>query len=104
MKYHVSMRIPAPAGTELESAPGGVAPVIGRVLERFHPETVHMATTERTLFMVVDLKTDADVVELMVSCAKLTGEYAKLTPVIAGKDFANVVGKAIPAAHKLIKG
>ena len=104
MKYMVELCVDAQTGNELEAKPGGPGPVIGRVLGRFKPEVVYMTTTERKIYMVVNLEDPASVTELMIAGAKIAGSYPKFTPVIAGDDFGEVVSKALPAANAIVDG
>jgi hypothetical protein len=97
------MKVTEEAGHKLESKPGGPGPVMGRLLERFKPECVYMGPTRRQLFMVCDLSV-ADMAELMMAGTEIAGEYPTFHPVIDGKDFGQIVGKAMPAAKKIIDG
>jgi hypothetical protein len=104
MKYFVQLKIDAQVGNDLENSPGGPGPIIGRVLERFKPEAVYMACSERALLLFVDLPTEADVTELMVAASNLSLSYPTFTPVVSGKDFPALVERILPAAQKLVKG
>ena len=104
MKYHVEIPVTPEAGAAVEARPGGPGPVIGRMLERFKPEAIYMATTRRVVYMVVDLDDDASVVELMLAGTTLAGTYPTFTPVVGADDFPAVAGKAIPAAQAIVEG
>jgi len=101
MKYLIQMSVPPEIGNELERKPGGPGPIVGRILERFKPECVYMTTGERCIIMVADLD-EADACELMIVSSNLGNAYPKLTPVISGENFAEVVSRALPAAHKIV--
>ena len=45
----------------------------------------------------------ADIAEPMVVGADIAGTYPTFTPVISGKDFEAVVGKASPSAQAILK-
>jgi hypothetical protein len=76
---------------------------VGRLIERFKPEAVYMSPARRELFMVCDLSA-ADMAEFMIAAGHLAGQYPEFIPVVEGKEFGAVVGKAIPGAKKLIEG
>ena len=104
MKYMVELSVDAQTGNELEAQPGGPGPVVGRLLDRFKPESVYMTMTERKIYMVVDLDDAVSTAELMIAGAKLSGSYPKFTPVISGSDFPEVVGPAIEGANSVVNG
>jgi hypothetical protein len=103
MKHLIEMRLTEQAGKEIEARPGGPGPVVGRIVERFKPEAVYMCPTRRAVIMVADL-TEPDMAELMMVGSHLGGVYPTFTPVVSGKDFGELVGKAMPAAKKLLEG
>jgi hypothetical protein len=103
MKYMVRMSLTPQAGHDIEFRPGGPGPVIGRLLERFKPEVVYMGPARRELFAVCELST-ADMTEFMIAGCEIAGQYPEFIPVIEGKEFGAIVGKAIPAAKKIIDG
>jgi hypothetical protein len=103
MKHLVRMAVTVQAGHDLEARPGGPGPVIGRVIERFKPEVVYMCPARRELYMVANLE-PADMAELMMAGSTIGGQYPEFIPVIEGKEFGAIVGKAIPGAKKLVEG
>jgi hypothetical protein len=104
MKHMIRMQITAHAGHDLEfTRPGGPGPVIGRFVERFKPESLYMSPARRELFMVCELSA-TDMAELMIAGSEIAGQYPEFIPVIEGKEFGAVVGKALPAAKKLLEG
>lgn len=104
MKHMIRMHVTPHAGHDLEfNRSGGPGPVIGRIVERFKPESLYMSPARRELFMVCEL-TPADMAELMIAGTEIAGQYPEFIPVVEGKEFGNVVGKALPAAKKLIEG
>jgi hypothetical protein len=103
IKHMVRMQLTPQAGHDIEARPGGPGPVMSRLIERFKPEMVYMSPARRELFVVCDLN-PADMAELMIAGCQVAGQYPEFIPVIDGKEFGAIVGKAIPAAKKLIEG
>jgi hypothetical protein len=103
MKHMVQIRVTPQASQDIESRPGGPAPCISRLVERFKPETVYMSPAQRALFMVCELNA-ADMAELMIAGCRFAGQHPEFIPVIDGKDFGGLVAKALPAAKKLVDG
>jgi hypothetical protein len=103
MKHMVRISITPQAGHDIESRPGGPGPIIGRLVERFKPEAVYMSPARREIFMVVNLDA-ADMGELMIAGTTLGGQHPEFIPVVEGKEFGALIGKALPAAKKLIEG
>ena len=103
MKYLVQISLTPEAGSKIESQPGGPGPIVGRLLDRFKPEAVYMTCTERTVYMVVDLNA-SDLTELMIAGTEIAGAYPTFTPVVPASEFGDLVGSAIPGAHKIIEG
>ena len=103
MKHLVQLRITPQAGHDLEVRPGGPGPVVARLIERFKPEAVYMSPAKRELFLVCDLD-PADMAELMLAGALVSGQHPEFTPVVDGDEFGALVGKALPAARKLVEG
>jgi hypothetical protein len=101
MKYMVEVTLNAEFGNKFDSQPGGPGPIMGRLLEEFKPETVYMACSERTIFMVCDLD-ETRVATLMVVGANIGGTYPKFMPVISGKDFGSVARKSHEDAAKIL--
>jgi hypothetical protein len=73
------------------------------MIERFKPEMVYMSPARREVFMVCELST-TDMAEFMIAGCSLAGQYPEFIPVVDGKEFGTVVGKAIPSAKKLVEG
>jgi hypothetical protein len=103
MKHMIQIQVTPEAGRELATRPGGPAPVIGRLLERFKPETVYMSPARQEMFLVCDL-TPGDMAELMLAGCAISGQHPVFTAVIPGKDFGATVAKALPAAMALVEG
>jgi len=103
MKCMVRWQVSVEAGKAIEARAGGPAPVMGRVMDRFKPECVYMSPIKRELFMVCELSPQ-DMTELMIIGSNLAGAYPEVIPVITGQEFGGVVGKAMPAAHKILEG
>ena len=103
MKHMVRIQVTPQAGHDIEARPGGPGPVMGRLVERFKPEMVYMSPARREIFMVCDLNA-SDMAEFMIAGCQLAGQYPEFIPVMEGKEFGAIVGKAMPAAKKLIEG
>ncbi len=103
MKHMIRMQLTAQAGHDIEARTGGPGPVMGRLLERFKPEVVYMSPARREIFMVCELNT-GDMAEFMIAGCAIAGQYPEFVPVMDGKEFGAVVGKAIPAAKKIVDG
>jgi hypothetical protein len=103
MKYLVQIVVTPEAGHVNEKRPGGAGPIVGRLVERFKPEAFYVSPARRELIMVCPLD-GQDMAELMLASAHFAGQHAIFTPVLDGKEFAAVNGKAMPAAHQLING
>ncbi len=104
MKYHVKIAVTIEAGQKIENDPQGPGPKIGRLMARFKPEATYFGTNERTMFMIVELATPADVAELMIAGSMISGAYPVFTQVVPGNEFEGVISKALPGAMKLING
>lgn len=87
MRYVVQIEVPVEAGNQLERKPGGPGPMIEALLKRFKPEGAYFGTTRRAVYLVVDLATAADIVELMVTCAHNLGAQPTFTPVMTADEF-----------------
>ncbi len=103
MKYLVQLSLTPDAGNKLERQPGGPGPLVERLLERFKPEAVYMTCSERTVYLVADLEA-VDVAELMIVGSEIGGAYPTFKPVIAGSEFGEIAGTAIPSAQKIVDG
>jgi hypothetical protein len=64
---------------------------------------MYMSPARREIFMVVDLEA-ADMAELMIAGTTLAGQHPEFTPVVEAKEFGALVGKAMPAAKKIVEG
>lgn len=103
MKHLVQIQVTTQAGTELEARPGGPGGVISRIIDRFKPEAVYMSPAHRTIYLVCEL-TLVDMAELMLVSGRFAGQNPVFTPVIEGKEFGALLGKALPASRKLFEG
>jgi hypothetical protein len=95
------MRLTPEAGARVESRPGGPGPIVGKLTERFKPQAMHFAVTERTIFLVVDLKDAADVGELMVAASTICGQYPEIHAVLSPEEFADAAPKIMAGAKAL---
>lgn len=98
MKYLVEMPVSPDAGKAIEARPGGPGPIIGRMIERFKPEAVYLATTRRVIYMIVDLDDEASMLELTIAHADLAGAYPSFTPLVTADAFPAVIGAATRGA------
>jgi hypothetical protein len=103
MKHLVEIQVTPKAGQDNETRPGGPGPIVARLVERFKPEAIYMSPARRTLFLVCELDA-TDMAELMSAGCHLSGQHPDFVPVIAFEEFGSVIGKALPAARKLIDG
>jgi hypothetical protein len=62
-----------------------------------------MCPARREVFMLAELSS-ADITEFMIAGCHVAGQYPVFLPVIDGKDFGAIVGKAIPGAKKIVEG
>ncbi len=102
MKHLVQIQFTSQAAHN-QSQTGGPAPAMGRLIERFAPESVYMSPARRMAFMVCDLEA-ADIAELMVAVSHISGQLPDFIPVVEGKEFAAIVAKAGPAGTALANG
>ncbi len=103
MKHLVHIQVTPQAGQAFGTRPGGPGAIVGRLVERFKPETVYLSPARQALFLVCDLS-PADMAELMIAGCHFAGQHPDFIPVITGKDFGAMVGTVRPAAQKLIDG
>jgi hypothetical protein len=68
-----------------------------KIVDRFHPQSVWGNPTSRQAIMVVDLKTPAEIAELMYALAWFTHGEPSFTPLMGPE----VYDQAIEAAKKL---
>jgi hypothetical protein len=61
--------------------------------ERFKPEAVYGKASRRGAYMVVDLKSPADISELMYALTWGTGGEPKFTPILT-ESFDEIIGRA----------
>jgi hypothetical protein len=103
MKHMVRLQVTPEAGIAIEARSGGPGPVMGRLVERFKPEALYMSPARREIFMVCELS-PTDMGELMIAGCAISGQYPEFIPVVEGKEFGALVGKAMSAAKKIVDG
>ncbi|MBM4437798.1 MAG: hypothetical protein FJ029_11325 [Actinobacteria bacterium] len=64
--------------------------MIEGIVKRFKPEGAYFGTSRRVAYLVVELATPADIVELMVTCARSLGAYPSFTPVMTANEFPSI--------------
>jgi hypothetical protein len=101
VKFLVEVAAPADKGPEIDAA-GGPGPVIGELMQRFHPEVMYGAADRRTLTFVVDLPEAVDVAVLMEICSDRLYAYPELRPVVPIEEmpaFVDTVHAAVGIPH-----
>ena len=74
-------------------AAGGPGPMLAKIGQRFKPEAVYGKASRRGAYFVVDLKSPADVSELMYAMTWGTGGEPKFTPILT-EGFDEIIGRA----------
>jgi hypothetical protein len=74
-------------------AGGGPGPMLAKLTERFKPEAVYGKASLRGAYIVVDLKSPADISELMYALTWGTGGEPKFTPILT-ENFDEIIGRA----------
>ena len=67
--------------------------LLAKLGERFKPEAVYGKASRRGAYIVVDLKSPADVSELMFALTWGTGGEPKFTPILT-ESFDEIIGRA----------
>ena len=106
MKFFVEVAAPADKGPAIDAA-GGPGPIVGEIMQRFHPEAFYGSADARTLRFVAELPTALDIAILMELCSDHLYAYPVLRPVIPiaeMQEFVTQVHAAVPhqeaaAAH-----
>ena len=76
----------------------GPGPVFGKIVERFKPEAIFGCPSRRSLVMVVNLDTPAQMAELMYVLTWFVGTEPTFTPVMKPE----VYGEAIANARRIL--
>jgi hypothetical protein len=76
----------------------GPGPVFGKIVERFKPEAIFGSPSRRSLIMVVNLDTPAQMAELMCVLTWFVGTEPTFTPVMKPE----VYGEAIANAKRIL--
>src|SRR4051794_31866346 len=92
MKHFIHIQVTPQVAHDMQASPGGPGPAIGRIIERFNPETVYVSPQRRAIFMICELK-PADMPELKSAGSAFAGQELEFIPVVEGKDFGAQVGK-----------
>jgi hypothetical protein len=74
-------------------ASGGPGAMLAKLGERFKPEAVYGKASLRGAYIVVDLKSPADISELMYALTWGTGGEPKFTPILT-ENFDEIIGRA----------
>jgi hypothetical protein len=67
--------------------------MLAKLGERFNSEAVYGKASLRGAYIVVDLKSPADISELMYALTWGTGGEPKFTPILTG-NFDEIIGRA----------
>ena len=67
--------------------------MLAKIGQRFKPEAVYGRASRRGTYFVVDLKSPADVSELMYAMTWGTGGEPKFTPILT-EGFDEIIGRA----------
>jgi len=95
MKYLVEVTPTVEKGNEID-AKGGPGPVFSYVNERFKPQAIYLNATKRQAFLIVDLGSEADLLELSVYATQVCGAEPKVIP-LTSPDTAT---KALAGINK----
>jgi hypothetical protein len=76
----------------------GPGPVFQKIVERFKPEAIYGTPSRRSVIMVVNLETPAQMAELMYVVTWFTGAEPTFTPIMN----AEVYGEAITNAKRIL--
>jgi hypothetical protein len=96
MLYLVDIEAGMEQANEIDKG-AGPGPVFAKIAERFKPQSIWGNPTKRQAIMVVDLKTPADMAELMYILTWWAGGTPKFTPIMSPETY----GDAIAAAKKI---
>jgi hypothetical protein len=76
----------------------GPGPTFEKIFERFRPEAIYGSPAARSIIMVVNLETPAQMAELMYVLTWFTGTEPTFTPIMN----AQVYGEAITNAKRIL--
>jgi hypothetical protein len=96
MMYLVEVKAGMERANEIDKGEGP-GPVFQKIAERFKPQSVWGNPSRRQAIMVVDLKTPADMAELMYALTWWAGGEPTFTPIMPPETY----GEAISAAKKI---
>ena len=74
-------------------ASGGPGAMLAKLGEQFKPEAIYGKASLRGAYIVVDLKSPADISELMYALTWGTGGEPKFTPILT-ENFDEIIGRA----------
>ena len=97
MLYLVHGKAGMERANEVDGAPGP-GPFFEKLVKRFQPQAAWGTPGARGLVMVVELKTPADMAELMYALTWFTGGEPTFTPIMPLETF----GAALTAAKHIV--
>lgn len=97
MLYMVDIKAGMERANEVDRGQGP-GPVFEKIVKRFHPQAAWGVPDARRTIMVVDLKTPAEMAELMYALTWFTGGQPTFTPVMPLETF----GEAMTAAKHIV--
>ncbi len=72
----------------------GPGPIFAKIGKRFQPQAIWGDPTRRHIFMIVDLKTAAEIAELMYVLTWFTGNEPKFTPLMPPETYTEAIANA----------
>ena len=93
MLYMVEACATIEKGDTIDSG-DGPGPFFAKIADRFRPQAIYGNPTRRQIFMVVELKSPADVAELMYALTWFTGNEPKFTPIMPPETYGDAIGRA----------
>ena len=81
MKYLIEINPSVERANSLDKE-GGPGELFGYIAQRFKPEAMYGNPTQRQVFLVVDLPTEADTAELMYLLTWGSGADPRFTPIM----------------------
>jgi hypothetical protein len=97
MQYLVQLRAAMQQANKIDAGEGP-GPTFAKIIDRFRPEAVYGTPDHRSLIMVVNLDTPAQMAELMYALTWFTGSEPTFTPIMK----LEVYGEAIANAKRIL--
>ena len=93
MLYLVEAHATVEQGNSVDAG-DGPGPIVAKIVEQFHPQTLYGNPSRRQIFMVVNLDTPAEMAELMYVLTWFTSNEPTFTPVMGSEIYADAIAKA----------